>query len=133
MKNENEIFQAIEIACEGLIYISETDAPIIPFIDGTTADIKTEIIRQHVGAAADVPIEERNFTEFFDRLTSIKDWYGKKEIARAKKFFELKTLLEENLCDLKVFRIGSRSIDIFVLGTGANGTLMGVTTKAVET
>jgi hypothetical protein len=42
-------------------------------------------------------------------------------------------LLEENLADLTVFRIGSIRIDIYVVGLDADGNLAGIKTKAVET
>jgi len=133
MKNTNEIFRAIESACQGLIYISETDAPILPFTSGRVDVVNAEIVRKNTNAQKGVLIEERTFDEFFDRLTMIRDWYGERETQQAKKFLELKQTLEEYLRDLKIFRIGSRRIDIFVAGLDPEGNLTGVTTKAVET
>lgn len=132
-KNNNELFRKIERACEGLIYISETDAPVLPFVGDPSDVLTAKLILQQTGVRADTQIEERDFDEFFVRLTTLKDWYGEKEIDRTKKFLELKKLLEENLRDLKVFRIGSIRIDIVVAGRDKDGNLAGVTTKAVET
>ncbi len=132
-KNDSELFRKIEHACEGLIYISETDAPIQPFFGQPTDTVTGEIILQQACLPTEANIEERNFDEFFARLTTIKDWFGDKETARAKKFLKLKTLLEENLNDLKVFRFGTIRIYIFAVGIDKDGILIGVTTKAVET
>ena len=132
-KNDSELFHEIERACEGLIYISETDAPVLAFAGQPADAVTANVILQQTGLAADAPVEERNFAEFFDRLTAIRDWYGEAEKARAQKFLELQKLLEENLSELKVIRIGRIQLDIFAVGIDKDGCLMGVSTKAVET
>ena len=132
-KNDSEIFHKIEQACDGLIYISETDSAVQPFFGQPTDTVNGEIILQQAGLSAEASIEERSYDEFFARLTTIKDWYGEAETAKAKKFLELKTLLEENLSGLKVFRTGTIRLDIFAVGIDKDRNLIGVTTKAVET
>ena len=127
------LFREIEEACEGLIYISETDVPVLPF-SGPAADEPTgELILQQTGANADAAIEEVAFETFFGQLTVIRDWFGEPQKAKAAKFLELQKLLEENLRDRKVFRIGTIQVDIFAVGLTEDGSLMGVTTSAVET
>ena len=129
----SEFFTAIETACEGLIYISETDAPVLPFAGSAATEVTGEVILQQTEAKADEPIEEVSITEFFGRLTAVKDWFGEAERARAIKFLDLHKLIEENLCNGKVFRIGAIRVQIFVVGINAEGRLMGVSTEAVET
>lgn len=132
-ENSNALFREIELACEGLIYISETDAPVVVFI-GRPADKFTvqEVVPQ-LGLALDTPVEERCFDEFFSRLTANKEWHGDAEKTRAAKFLALQKLLESNLSDLKVFRIGRIKIDIFVVGIDKDRRYIGIATKAVET
>jgi len=132
-KSESELFRKIEQVCEGLIYISEADAPVRAFFGKTTDTVTSEIIMQQPDLSPEDGVEERDFDTLFTRLSTIKEWHGEAEIARAKKFLELKTLLEENLSDLKVFRIGTRRLDIYAVGTDKDGNLIGVTTTAVET
>lgn len=129
----SEFFTAIETACEGLIYISETDAPVLPFAGSAATEVTGEIILQQTGAKADEQIEEVSIAEFFGRLTPVKDWFGEAEKARAKKFLDLQKLIEENLRSAKVFRIGAIRVRIFAVGIDAEGRLMGVSTEAVET
>lgn len=132
-KKSDALFKRIEQACEGLIYISETDAPVTAFAGDQTPDITSETILRQTGRDANEHIEEAPFHEVFGRLTAHKDWHGEREIERAKKFLELKKLLEENLRDLKVFRIGTIQLAIYAVGIDKGGYLMGVTTRAVET
>lgn len=132
-KNEAPLFRQIERACEGLIYISETDSPVLAF-SGPATDIITGEIILREGADGDAgPVEEISFDDFFARLTSLKEWFGERELARAKKFLELQELLEENLSQRKVFRVGRLRLSIFAVGIDKDGRLMGVTTRAVET
>ena len=133
IKSEGRLFREIEEACEGLIYISETDSPLLAFSCPAAGGLTAESILQQTGRGPEEAIEEISFGDFFSRLTAVKDWFGEPEKARAKKFLDLQRLLEENLRHLSVFRIGRIRIDIFVLGLEPDGDLMGVTTKSVET
>jgi hypothetical protein len=125
--------EKIKKATEGLYYISETDAEILPFA-GTKAEAVTkENLLPQTGNEISAPVEERNFAEFFARLTKIQDWFGDEEKQTAARFAELQKLLEENLKNLKVFKIGRIEIDVYVVGLDAEGNLTGIKTKAVET
>jgi len=123
----------LERACDGLIFISETDAPVKLFA-GSTADVVTpKTILGQTGRSPNEPIEERDFDEFFEPLTMIREWYDEEENARAKKFLELYLLLKEFLHDRKVFRIGRIRLDIYAVGLNEESRLTGVSTFAVET
>ena len=96
-KFSSELFCEIEKICEGLIYISETDAPVRAFVGQTVDHATSNIILQQIIKATDVAVEEKDFDYFFERLSANRDWHGEAETARANKFGELKKLLEENL------------------------------------
>ncbi len=141
MKNFEEVGSAksdlsaqIKKAASNLYYTSETDAEITAF-DGKKAEVVTaqELLSQIESAEKSQPIEEKSSDEFFARLTEMQDWFGDEEKATAQKFADLKDLLEKNLKDVKVFRIGKVQIDIYVVGLDAEGNLKGIQTKAVET
>lgn len=132
-KDSEKLFIRIAVACKELTYVSETDAEVTPYAPPNTDAKAPEIISQHAGRSVDDLVEEVSFSAFFQRLTTIRDWYGERETLRAKKFLELQKLLEEDLTELKVYRLGRIQIDIFVVGRDQNGLLMGVTTKAIET
>jgi len=121
-KSGDELFREIEEVCEGLVYISEKDAPV-------TAYRSDEL----VGKDESAPIEIVSFDRFFDRLTTEKDWFGDIQKQRAEKFRRLKGLLEVNLDELRVIRLGKIQVDIVVVGCDRDGRLMGIRTAAVET
>ena len=125
--------EQIRKAAEGLYYISETDAEIFPF-EGTKTDAVTkENLLSQTADKPDAPIEERDFEVFFTRLTKIQDWFGDEEKQTAAKFARLKELLESNLKNLKVFKVGRIEIDVYIVGLDSESKLTGVKTKAVET
>ncbi len=131
--SSEDFFEALKTACEGLIYISETDAPITPVSGPEAKAVTASLILEYIAKDGDPPVEEKNFDEFFDRLTAVQDWHGDREKEKTKKFLELRQLLEENLGDLKVFRIGRVRIDILVAGLDSGRRLAGIRTTAVET
>ncbi len=130
---EDFLFDEIGKAAEGLYYISETDAEILPFSGKRAAEVSAAEILKQTKSSPDSNVEERDFAEFFVRLTKIQDWFGEEETANAGKFAELKDLLERNLRDLKVFKIGSIELDVYAIGLDSENILKGIKTKAVET
>lgn len=120
-------------ACEGVYYVSETDAEIFPFFGGKAAGRSRETIALELGLKKETAVEERSFVDFFARLTKIQDWFTEIETKNAKRFLALQKLLEENLEDLIVLRTGRIQIDIYVVGIDAAGNLAGIQTKTVET
>lgn len=131
---KNEGFEKeIERACQGLFFPSETDAAMLPFFGGKAFGSRREAIVRERGSKDKKEIEERPFVEFFARLTKMQDWFTPVEIRNAKRFLELQKLLEDNLDDLTVLRIGRVQIDIYVVGIDKAGNLAGIRTRAVET
>lgn len=130
---ENLLKEKIKKACEGLYYISETDAEISPFAGRKAAAVTKEEILSQTKSPSDAFVEERNFDELFTRLTEIQDWFGDEEKQTAQKFADLRDLLKNNLRDLKVFKVGKIELDVYIVGLDAESNLIGIKTKAVET
>ena len=122
----------LKAACRSLMFISETDADVTPF----TAEPPTSRSLASYLAALDITskeIAERDFDKFFDGLTSEKDWHDPNEKKQAKRWSELRDVLQKNLDGLRVIRVGKVRFDIYVAGVAASGRLAGAKTKAIET
>ncbi len=128
-----EHLAAIRTAVTGLLFPSETDRPIVPFIGKKVDQVSKEAIISSFGIKKTEAIERVEFEDFFERLTAEKDWFGKREKERAERFRLLKRELQESLSSLEVFRVGRVKIAIFVAGITSDGRLAGVRTEAVET
>ena len=123
--------ERIKKACEGLFYISETDAEITPFIGKQAEAVNRETILKQT--KSDAAVEERDFEDFFKRLSETQEWFGEEETINANKFAKLKDILQKNLKDIKVFKVGRIELDVYAVGLDANNILTGIQTKAVET
>lgn len=131
---EHELLRDLEAACRGLVYISETDAKVEPFVAESPRARSLQAYLNVIGVERNATdIEECDFNKFFDRLTTEKDWYGAREKERASRYSKVRDLLKANLDSLRVIRIGRIQIDIFVAGVTKTGTLAGVKTKSIET
>jgi hypothetical protein len=129
----NNLAKRIKSATKDLYYISETDSEVSPFTGNTAESVSKEVLLSQTGNAADSAIEERNFEEFFERLSEIQDWFGDEEKQTARKFLDLKELFKKELRDLKVFKVGKIELDIYVVGLDSENVLTGIKMKAVET
>ena len=117
----------------GLVYISETDAEVVPFIDGEADAVTKELVLKAAGLPDDTHVEEVDFDQFFARLSAVKDWYGDEETKRAGQYARLSDVLQGYLRDLKVFRFGRVQIEIYIAGLDESDHLAGIRTWAVET
>ncbi len=136
IKEENDnghFLKELNKTIKDLIYISETDSDIFPFIGEKIELLDVESFINQIGINTDKNIEEIKFYEFFVNLIVIEDWFEDEEKETAEKFLKLKNLLEENLKDLKGFKVGEIELEIYVVGLDKENNLLGIKTEAVET
>jgi hypothetical protein len=137
MKNfpdpERRMINAIAQVSNGLVYISETDAEVVPFVDGEADAVTKEAVLKAAGLPDDMRVEEVDFDQFFTRLSAVKDWYGDEEKKRAGQYARLSEVLQGYLRELKVFRLGRVQIEIYIAGLDETNHLAGIRTRAVET
>jgi hypothetical protein len=142
---------ALEAATDGLTLMSETDANL-RFLSanniGSTA-ITPHLLRQKLTPAHDRLIdsvmsggtrlaqrqgsEVRDAEAFLTRLATVNDPSDPASVEQARRFGELKTLLQSQLTDLTVVRFGTVNISTFIVGRTASGDLAGLLTGQVET
>jgi hypothetical protein len=132
MKTDKQLIEELKAATSGLMFMSESDYPFEVFKWGRAKPTQA-FIRKLAGRDASTPIETQTAADFFRAATSEPDWKAGAELAAAKKFQALLRLLEENLSDLKVFRVGTIDIPVYVAGRTPSGTWLGVSTRVVET
>lgn len=131
---QNDIKQTLLQAAEGLLYPSESDYPFEYFIwPEAKKKLSKKDMQQLSGLPSDTPVKVLTLEQFFEPVTSIKDWYEEEEKATANRFVNLKQVLEGNLTDIQVFKAGKVEAIICIAGKDGSGTWMGLSTKVVET
>src|SRR5215470_17288624 len=117
MSLENDDFiKALTRACEGLLFQSESDYELKPFIWKATAlcALNAPTVLKFSGLDGSAIVETEDIEDFFRVALRDQDWHGPKEKEDVRRFRYLVKLLKENLKDLIVFRVGSREIDVYV-------------------
>ncbi len=123
----------ITAAAAGLLMPSESDYPFEPFRWPGPGPLTPEALLAHLGLPPETPVETRDLSAFFERLTAPRDWHGEPERATAARFAELRDVIAANLADAVVYRVGTITIPVLIVGRDASGAIVGLRTTVIET
>ncbi len=128
------VIETLKQAADGLLFPSETDAPLEPFFwpHENNSKLTPETLASLADVAADAPIKSVKLETFFRPATKAEEWHNEEERAQVARFRELVTTLKDTLDDVNVFRVGSTRIDVYVVGK-VEGGYAGLKTLIVET
>jgi len=136
---EASFVKALRQAATGLLFPSETDAPLEPFFwpdavkpNGENEALTAEGLATLAGVPLDTPIKTVKLESFFRPALKEEEWHNAEERAQAAKFQGLVKTLKATLTDVKVFRVGETSIDVYIVGK-VEGGFAGLRTTVVET
>lgn len=129
------VLQSLVLASQGLLFISESDAPFSPVDAPATpfASLDDATVRALAGHPAEDPVERISVDYLFRNAVQQQPWHTPREFEDVKRYQALVALLHSTLPDAQVFRVGKISIDVLILGTGPGGGALGLATKVVET
>lgn len=131
-KGDEQLIEELKAATRGLLFMSESDYPFEVFVWGGAAPTRG-FLRGLAGADSSARVETRGAREFFRAAASEPDWKGEEELAVARRFGALLRLLETSLAGLKVYRVGTVDVKVYVAGRAPSGNFVGVSTRVVET
>ena len=75
-------------------------------------------LRTISGAPPNAPIQENDLDTFFNSVGS---------------FEKLASLLQETLTDLRVYKVGTINIPVYIVGRSPEGNWLGLSTRLVQT
>lgn len=119
--------------CEGLFYISETDAEVIPFKAKGLQSIEPKELGQYFELTKTEMSEIGRVEDFFCRVSLVKEWFSKDQRDAARQFKKIEAIFTKELTETRMIRFGRIRIEIFLLGIDPEGNVIGIRTKAVET
>jgi len=128
-----DITSALTTTVAGMTYMSESDYPLEVISFGQAGAPTIANLRALTGTPAGRPMEQRSFGALFDRLTTPYDPADTYLVESAQRYQALRTVLEDNLSDLTVIRIGTIQIGVSILGVTECGELIAVKTTSIET
>jgi len=116
-----------------LLWISEANYPLEVFTWDNIDILTPALVLERTGYPPDTPIEIQTLDQFFASVTTEENWHNEAEKAQVKRYQALEQTLSDCLTDIQVYRLGSTTIDIYIAGKTAQGTVAGLSTKVVET
>lgn len=133
--SDAEIMAQFTQATTGLYWSSETDAAfeVQLWSDGKGSRLTEKKLRQWLDCTTEVTIKTLKVEAFLAAAVTPQDWHGAEEAAIVRRYQSLLTLLQETLASLKVYRVGTTNISIYIIGKTPAGNWMALKTEAVET
>ena len=121
-------------ACDGLLMPSESDYPFQPFIwpNGARSKLSISRLRRLTGHAPDTAVEIVGLDYFFRNVAQPQPWHDPTQAENVRKFKRLVKVLTDNLTDIRVYRVGSVQIDVYIVGR-VGRDLVGLSTIVIET
>ncbi len=133
----SDLLETLNTQTKGLIYSSEADFPVKPFL-WTKAEVGAEPltpdkVKALLKIKPNAAVETTTAEAFFEPVVTIEKWFGDEEKQTAAQFQTLVDTLKANLTETAVYRIGDAKKTVVIVGKTPEGDYAGVTTKVVET
>jgi len=132
---QSAIVAELEKASKGLLFQSESDYPLKPFLwEGKASDKFTaQDLLNLQGYPPNTPLKTTAFARFFQPAVKEEGWHNAEDRATAKRFQELVKTLKTLLSGITVYKVGGTEQDVYIVGKTKTGDLAGLSTKVVET
>lgn len=131
----DNFMKTLQERCEGLFYMSESEYPLEPIlfeVPDAAAFTKTTVL-DLTNQPQDAPTEVVDLPYFFRNQTADVPDADEFILNLINRFRELQAYLQAHLQDVKVYRIGKREIQVYVLGKLSQTQMAGFKTVSVET
>ncbi|HLP87201.1 MAG TPA: nuclease A inhibitor family protein [Nostocaceae cyanobacterium] len=133
-KNTKKITQKLTQASAGLLMISESEYPftVVSLEGAAQENLTPQKVLELMGHSPTTPIEITDVDYFFRNVAVEQEWHDQQQRKDVKKFQKLVDILKSDLNEVKVYRVGTISIDVYILGK-YNNEIVGIKTKVIET
>jgi hypothetical protein len=133
----DDLSHRIAAAADGLLFSSESDRPFEPFVLPAARVTAWPPDARHfarmLGADAEEPAAEQGVDAFFRRHIELVEPADEAAWRILPRYDALKRLLQQELRELRVFRIGRVQVRCYVVGLDPAGNVVGLQTVAIET
>ena len=119
------ILVALTKAAAGLLFISETEAELEPFVWEVAGplDAAQVLSQSDYEYEEGTPVEEMTLKDFFRAVPS----------EEKESFDRLASVLTQQLSDVRVFKVGEVEKDVYIVGRTNDNRCAGLFTQVVET
>lgn len=130
------LLQTFNALSEGLLFMSEGDFPASSFfwdVPGASGALTPQQFLKQLVLPVGTIFQERELDRFFRPQLRLDDPEDTEQVEMVEKFKALKAALEENLNNIKVYRVGEIQIQAYVVGETSFGGYAGILTTLIET
>ena len=120
-------------AADGLLFSSEADYPLEPFVWTDSAPFSPDTLYKLTTLPPSAPITKEDITDFFAPMLDATSGDTPEARKRRTRTRKLVRLLRQNVSDLAVYKLGTVEMPTFIVGRLADGTIAGLRTTVVET
>src|SRR5205085_1035556 len=106
MKSDEKLLTELTQATDGLLFMSESDYPFEPVRWPDQTELTPDAVRRLTGSDESAPIETQSVNDFFRPAATEADWKNAQQLAAARRYQALVGWLQDNLADVRVYRIG---------------------------
>jgi histidine triad (HIT) family protein len=122
--NKDAVLDALSAASQGLMFPSESEAPLEPFAWAGTDKLTTAQVVKLAGAEAGTAVEQGTLADLL-RTVPRED---------QPQFQALKKVLAEQLSGVQVYKVGDEAEkQVYIVGKTSDGRWAGLKTTVVET
>ncbi|MFM8472480.1 MAG: nuclease A inhibitor family protein [Candidatus Kapaibacterium sp.] len=135
MMTTDELIDELRRLSTGLLYPSESDAPIDVYVWRTAEQgaMTLDNIAFHLHHPEDVLVSESEAAEFFEGVTDVYEWHSAEEVEETKQFQQLRDVFFSSVTKPLQVWFGENKVDVLVLGRTSQGDYVGLRTFIVET
>jgi hypothetical protein len=120
-------------AADGLLFSSEADYPLEPFIWTDPEPFSPDALYKLAGLPKSTPIKKKDVSEFFAPMLHTYEGATADAHERVARFRTLVQLLHQYLSDVAVYKLGTVEMPTYIVGRLADGTVAGLRTTVVQT
>lgn len=132
-KSHMDAMTRISKAADGLLFSSESDYPLEPFVWTDSAQFTPDALYKLTTLPAATPVAKEDVSDFFAPMLTRASGDTPDARKRVTRFRKLVKLLRQQLSDLAVYKLGEVEMPTFIVGRLADGTVAGLRTTVVET
>jgi hypothetical protein len=125
------VTETLTQASQGLLMPSESEYPFEVFV-WEDVELTPEKILELTNYPPATSIEQVELDYFFRNVATEKDWHDKIQKENVAKFKNLLQVIKDNLAEIRVYRIGTIEVSVYIVGKTNDG-VAGLATKVIET
>jgi hypothetical protein len=132
--NVSQIEKELMEVSEGLLMLSETDAPFEFYYHQKPEDkFDEDIVVEWDGKPGGTAVQVLTLGDFFNRMKNPHKDADETQKKNAERFKKLEAKLNELLEDVKVYKLSEITLPVYIIGRTKSGDYAGLKTLVVET